>query len=101
MAGSVEFTINTRGTNLTGTMTGKTAGGEDFHASMKGSLSGMDLVAEFEGSATTDFRPVPFNGVVKGQLLQGKAHGSWECTLRFTDQRMLGTWQTDQTAAVP
>lgn len=101
VAGTVEFTIDTRGSNLTGTMTGKTEGGEDFHASMKGSLSGMDLVAEFEGSATTDFRPVPFNGVMKGQLLQGKSHGSWECTLRFTDQRMTGTWQADQTVAVP
>ena len=96
VAGTVEFTINTRGTSLTGKMDGKTASGEDFHATMKGTLTGVDLVAEFEGSATTDFRPVPFTGVMKGELRQGQAHGTWECTIRFTQTQMNGTWRVTQ-----
>ena len=98
VAGTVQFTINTRGTSLTGKMDGKTASGEDFHATMKGSLAGVDLVAEFEGSATTDFRPVPFTGVMKGELRQGQAHGTWECTIRFTQTRMSGGWRVTQAA---
>jgi hypothetical protein len=101
VAGTVEFTINTRGTSLRGTMEGKTASGEDFHAKMKGTLAGDDLVAEFEGSATTDFRPVPFTGVMRGQLLNGQAHGTWECTIRFTESSMQGSWKVTQAATPP
>ncbi len=99
VTGTVDFTINTRGTKLTGTMAGKTSGGQDFHATMEGTLAGVDLVAELEGSATTDYRPVPFTGVMKGELLRGKAHGSWECTIRFTDQKMNGDWRVTQVVA--
>ena len=101
VAGTVEFTINTRGTSLRGTMEGKTASGEDFHAKMKGTLAGDDLVAEFEGSATTDFRPVPFTGVLRGQLLRGQAHGTWECTIRFTESSMQGTFKVTQETPPP
>lgn len=96
VSGTVEFTINTRGTSLTGKMDGKTAGGEDFHATMKGTLRGVDLVAEFAGSATTDYRPVPFTGVMRGELLRGQAHGTWECTIRFTQTAMHGGWRVGQ-----
>jgi len=96
VAGTVEFTINTRGTSLSGKMDGKTASGEDFHATMKGTLAGVDLVAEFEGSATTDYRPVPFTGVMRGELRAGQAHGSWECTIRFTQTPMSGSWRVSQ-----
>lgn len=99
VSGTVEFSINTRGTKLTGKMDGKTSDGQEFHATMEGSLRGLDLVAEFTGSATTEYRPVPFTGVMKGELVQGKSHGSWECTLRFTEQRLRGSWQTQQVAA--
>ena len=79
-------------------MDGQTADGTAFHADMKGGINDVDFYATFDGTAQTGFRPVPFDGFMRGQLGTGQAKGDWECQLRFAQDKMRGDWEARQTA---
>ena len=96
VAGTVEFTINTRGTALEGKMDGATSDGSPFHATMKGEIRETFFHATFEGRTDTGLRPIPFTGFMKGELAAGKGAGEWDATIRFTDAKMNGTWTVTQ-----
>ena len=51
--GTMEFTVNARGTEAAGRITGATRGGEKFEAKFEGSLNQGFLNARFEGSGQT------------------------------------------------
>ncbi len=96
VSGTVEFRINARGTSLTGKMEGTTQAGAPFHADMKGELHGEIIRSDFEGRADTDYRPVPFSGLMRGRLGEGKGSGDWDARLRFTQEELRGSWSVEQ-----
>lgn len=96
VSGTVEFRINARGTSLTGKMEGTTQSGAPFHAEMEGEIRGELFRADFEGKSDTDFRPVPFNGSMRGRLGSGKGSGDWDARIRFTQEELRGSWSVDQ-----
>ena len=67
VAGTVDFTINARGTALEGKMEGATTDGAPFHATMKGTIRDNYFYANFEGRTDTGLRPIPFTGFMKGE----------------------------------
>lgn len=99
VAGTVDFTINARGTSLEGKMEGATTDGAPFHATMKGTIRDSYFYATFEGRTDTGLRPIPFTGFMKGELGQAKGSGEWDATIRFTDSKMNGTWSVTQQLA--
>jgi len=96
VSGTVEFRINARGTSLTGKMEGTTESGAPFHAAMEGEIRGELFRADFEGKSDTDFRPVPFNGAMRGRLGSGKGSGDWDARIRFTQEELRGSWSVAQ-----
>jgi hypothetical protein len=96
VAGSVDFTINARGTTLEGTMEGATSDGSPFHAKMKGTIRDAYFYATFDGRTDTGLRPIPFEGFMKGELVAGQGKGEWDATIRFTSAKMNGTWNVTQ-----
>lgn len=97
VSGQVDFTINSRGTALTGKMEGTTSDGSPFHATMKGKITDRYFYATFEGRTDTGLRPIPFEGFMKGELGDGKGAGDWDAKIRFTQTAMNGTWTVEQT----
>jgi hypothetical protein len=98
VTGTVEFTINARGTALEGRMEGATSDGSPFHAAMKGTIRDTYFYANFDGRTDTGLRPIPFEGFMKGELGDGKGAGDWDAKIRFTQTAMNGTWSVQQTA---
>ena len=96
VTGEVEFSISARGTSLTGTMEGSTRDRQPFHADLEGTIKGDYFYATFEGTGSAELRPVPFEGFMKGELRDGRGEGEWEATLRFTRQKLDGSWRVDQ-----
>ena len=96
VSGTVEFTINARGTSLTGTMEGKTSDGSPFHAEMEGKITDRYFYATFDGRTDTGLRPIPFEGLMKGELADGQGQGEWDAKIRFTQTPMNGTWTVRQ-----
>jgi len=98
VAGTVEFRINTRGTRLTGSLTGATRDGNPFHAEMEGKIEDQYFYATFEGKSLAGGLPVAFDGFLRGELQEGKASGDWSCTLRLAQRKLSGAWHADQVA---
>lgn len=98
VTGTVEFRINTSGTELDGSLTGQTSDGAPFNAEMEGKINGEFFYATFEGRADSGMRPIPFEGFLRGQLGAGVATGDWECELRFSRAKMSGKWEAKQEA---
>ncbi len=98
VAGTVEFTINSRGTSLEGKMEGATSDGSPFHAKMKGTIRDTYFYATFNGRTDTGLRPIPFTGFMKGELAGGQGVGEWDATIRFTQNQVNGTWSVKQQA---
>ena len=96
VSGTVDFTINARGTSLEGKMEGTTSDGSPFHATMKGTIRDTYFYAKFDGRTDTGLRPIPFEGLMKGELADGRGTGDWDATIRFTSTQMKGTWQVEQ-----
>ena len=98
VTGTVEFRINTSGTELDGSLIGQTSDGAPFNAEMDGKINGEFFYATFKGRADSGLRPIPFEGFLRGQLGAGTATGDWECELRFSRAKMSGTWEAKQEA---
>lgn len=97
VSGVVEFRINTRGTELTGSMEGETRGHQPFSAEMEGKIRGGYFYATFEGTARSELRPIPFEGFLKGEIRDGAAEGDWEADPRFGQfGKLAGTWWVEQ-----
>lgn len=96
VSGVVEFRINTRGTTLTGTMTGATREGQPFEAEMEGKIRGESFYATFEGRSRSGLLPVTFDGLMRGELGEGAATGDWTAELRATGSELSGKWEAQQ-----
>ncbi len=97
--GTMEFTVNARGTEASGRITGATRGGEKFEASFEGSLNQGFLNARFEGSGQTGVGlPAGFRGELQGDLEQGAAAGGWKVDLIQVRTHYEGTWAATQVA---
>ena len=95
--GTMEFTVNARGTEAEGKINGATRGGEKFEADFEGSLNQGFLNAEFEGSSQTSMGlPAGFRGVLQGDLAAGAAQGSWTVDLIQVRAHYEGTWTATQ-----
>ena len=71
--GTMEFTVNARGTEAEGKITGATRRGEKFEADFEGSLNQGFLNADFEGSSQTGVGlPAGFRGKLQGDLARGQ-----------------------------
>jgi hypothetical protein len=95
LSGTVEFQINSRGTALTGELEGATSDGQTFSAEMKGKLHDGYFYASFKGQGQTGLLPVPFEGLMKGELADGAASGDWDAELR-TGWKLAGQWVAEQ-----
>ena len=95
----MEFTINARGTDAEGKISGATRGGEKFEAEFDGSLNQGFLNAAFEGSGQTGMGlPAGFRGTLQGDLAEGKAAGAWTVDLIQVRAHYEGTWAATQVA---
>ena len=97
--GTMEFTVNARGTDAEGKISGATRGGEKFEAEFEGSLNQGFLNAAFEGSSQTGMGlPAGFRGKLQGDLAEGKAAGTWTVDLIQVRAHYEGTWAATQVA---
>jgi hypothetical protein len=97
--GSMEFSVNARGTEAEGRITGATRRGEKFEATFEGSLNQGFLNARFEGSSQTGIGlPAGFRGELQGDLAQGNAAGSWKVDLIQVRTHYEGKWAATQVA---
>lgn len=96
--GTVELRINTRGTRLSGSMSGSTRDGQPFRAELDGKIQGDHFYATFEGASRAGALPVAFSGFLRGTLAAGRGSGDWECELAVTRQKLKGEWAVEQTA---
>jgi hypothetical protein len=95
----MEFTVNARGTEAEGRISGATRGGEKFEAQFEGSLNQGFLNAKFEGSSQTAMGlPAGFRGALQGDLSAGAAGGSWTVDLIQVRAHYEGTWRATQVA---
>ena len=95
--GTMEFTVNARGTKAGGRITGATRRGEKFEAKFEGSLNQGFLNARFEGSGQTGVGlPAGFRGELQGDLEQGEAAGSWKVDLIQVRAHYEGKWAATQ-----
>jgi hypothetical protein len=101
LAGVVQFTINSRGTKLSGTIEGTTSGGQPFTAEMEGKIHDPFFYGTFKGKGRTDVYPVPFDGLMRGELQPGRAKGDWEAQIRFNPAKMKGAWNAKQEVPPP
>ncbi len=97
--GTMDFSIDRRGTKLEGKMTGETVEGEPFRASLEGRIRGADYRATFEGRARNG---IHFKGIMRGTIAQGTGKGNWEATLysplaRGRSGEVSGHWEARQT----
>lgn len=99
VSGSVDFRIGTRGTHLEGKLEGSTAGGQPFKADLEGRIHGEDFYATLDGRAQLGLRPIPFTGILRGKLGQGRAGGDWQAELKLTGETFRGDWRADQVRA--
>jgi hypothetical protein len=97
--GTMEFTVNARGTKAEGRITGATRRGETFEAEFEGSLNQGFLNARFEGSGQTGIGlPAGFRGELQGDLAEGDAAGGWKVDLIQVRTHYEGTWAAQQVA---
>jgi len=97
--GTMEFTVNARGTEAEGKITGATRRGEKFEADFEGSLNQGFLNADFEGSSQTGVGlPAGFRGKLQGDLAEGKATGTWTVDLIQVRAHYEGAWTATQLA---
>ena len=95
--GTMEFTVNSRGTEAEGEISGATRGGEKFEAEFEGGLNQGFLNAKFEGSGQTGMGlPAGFRGVLQGDLAAGAARGTWTVDLIQVRAHYEGTWTATQ-----
>ena len=98
VSGTMEFTIDTRGTRAEGRIVGSTREGQAFEADFEGSLNVDYLKAEFTGSSDSDLGlRAGFEGTLDGTVAAGAADGRWNVTLRYAGTGYEGTWQATQT----
>ena len=98
LSGVVEFRIDARGSELTGTIEGRTADGAPFEATMEGRIRDQHFYATFEGAGEAQIYRVPFTGFMRGRLAEGAAEGDWEAELRGRGGKLAGTWTVTQVA---
>lgn len=96
LSGVVQFTINSRGTGLSGSIEGTTSGGQPFTAEMEGKIHDPYFYGTFKGKGRTDVYPIPFEGLMRGELQSGSAKGDWEAQIRFNPAKMKGAWNARQ-----
>jgi hypothetical protein len=97
--GTMEFTVNARGTRADGRITGATRRGEKFEAKFEGSLNQGFLNARLEGSSQTGIGlPAGFRGELQGDLAEGDAAGSWKVDLIQVRAHYEGQWAAKQVA---
>ena len=95
--GTMEFTVNARGTEAEGRISGATRGGETFEAEFEGSLNQGFLNAKFEGRGQTGMGlPAGFRGAMQGDLAAGAAQGTWTVDLIQVRAHYEGTWAATQ-----
>jgi len=99
VSGVVEFRINARGTHLTGSMEGATRSEQPFAAEMEGKIRGEHFYATFEGTSRTGALPVRFQGLMRGELGDGRGHGDWSATIKVSGVELRGTWEVEQVTA--
>lgn len=98
LSGVVEFRIDARGSDLTGTIEGHTSDGAPFSAEMEGRIRDEHFYATFEGAGQAQLYRVPFEGFMRGRLGAGTAEGDWEAELRGRGGKLAGTWTVEQVA---
>lgn len=98
LSGVVEFRIDARGDELTGSIEGHTSDGAPFTAEMEGRIEGDHFYATFEGTGRAEIYRVPFTGFMRGRLGAGTAEGDWEAEVRGRGGKMNGTWAVEQVA---
>ncbi len=103
VTGVVDFEINGAGTEIEGSMDGETREGQPFVAEIEGILRTGYIDATFQGRATSNGLPVPFEGRMTGDLEgsepgDGRGGGEWEATLSFPEVRLRGTFDVEQVA---
>jgi hypothetical protein len=97
VSGTMQFTVNARGTSAEGRITGATSRGEKFEAEFEGSLNQGFLNARFQGSSQTGVGlPAGFRGELQGDLADGEAAGSWKVDLIQVRTHYEGTWAASQ-----
>ena len=95
--GTMEFTVNSRGTEAEGRISGATRRGEKFEADFEGSLNQNFLNAKFEGSSQTGMGlPAGFRGELQGDLAERAGEGSWTVDLIQVRAHYEGTWNATQ-----
>lgn len=98
LSGTVEFRIDARGSELTGTIEGTTSDGAPFQATMEGRIRDRHFYASFEGAGQAQLYRVPFTGFMRGQLAEGAAEGDWEAEIRGRGGELAGAWRVTQVA---
>lgn len=97
VTGTMEFSINSRGTRAEGQVTGTLSNGESFRAEFEGTLNRGYLQADLVGSSDTDLGlRAGFEGVISGRLEGGAAAGDWQADLRQARRHLEGRWQAAQ-----
>jgi hypothetical protein len=96
VSGVVEYEINARGTSLSGKMEGTTSEGQPFEATLEGRIEDPYFYAKFEGTSRAQIYPVRFEGLMKGEIRDGRSWGDWSCELLVGNVAMAGTWETTQ-----
>lgn len=94
VTGTMEFSINSRGTRAKGKITGNLSTGESFRAEFEGTLNQGYLRTELVGSSDTEFGlRAGFEGSLSGDLDRGEADGNWRVQLRQVGRQLEGQWQ--------
>lgn len=101
VSGTLELTINARGTTCQGTMTGATSDGQPFTIEFEGILRQDYLSTELKGRAGLEAGnlargagalPLSFRGSMTGFLSADEGHGEWQAELNLNSYPMSGTW---------
>ncbi len=97
VAGTMELSINARGTKAKGEVTGRLSSGEGFRAEFEGTLNQGFLRAELTGSSETSVGlRAGFEGLITGDLAAGKGAGQWKADLKPAGRQLEGEWQASQ-----
>ncbi|HRC86031.1 MAG TPA: hypothetical protein PK413_10515 [Thermoanaerobaculia bacterium] len=96
VSGVMKFEISVFGGRLSGTLEGSTAEGQPFSAKLQGRLRGQSFYAVLSGASQAGLLRIPFEGLMKGDLADGKGGGDWTAQLKPSGERLAGTWTAEQ-----
>jgi hypothetical protein len=82
-------------------MEGETRDSQPFRATLEGRIQDPYFYATFQGDSAWALIPTRFEGLMKGEIADGEASGTWSATVRGIAGDLEGTWEVTQVAERP